>query len=259
MTRGQRGRRRACRCRGSMSTNDDAVGHLERDARRGRRARAFMNCVQIGSAACAPLRPSGWLSSKPTQTTVSSSGVKPTNHASRRSLVVPVLPAASSVKPARARAGAGAFVEHAAHHVGDEKRRVGPRDRRAAGCVGFFVTSLPPRVICRMCLQRPDRCRRFGKSVYAVAISNGVASKTPSAIDGYGFGAVADAELLPEGGDVVVAGRLRHVDRREVARMRERAPERDRAVVLVLVVLRRPDLVVELERRRLVVRRSSRA
>ena len=59
-----------------------------------------MNVVQIGSAACDPLRPIGWLSSKPTQTTVSSSGVKPMNHASRRSLVVPVLPAASSVKPA---------------------------------------------------------------------------------------------------------------------------------------------------------------
>ena len=63
-----------------------------------------MNCVQIGSAACAPLRPTGWLSSKPTQTTVSSSGVKPTNQASRRSLVVPVLPAGIEREPgARAR------------------------------------------------------------------------------------------------------------------------------------------------------------
>ena len=53
----------------------------------------------MGSAACAPLSPSGWFSSSPTQTTVSSSGVKPTNHASRRSLVVPVLPAASRAKP----------------------------------------------------------------------------------------------------------------------------------------------------------------
>src|SRR5687768_18087693 len=59
-----------------------------------------MNDVQIGSAACDPLKPSGWLSSRPTHTTVSSSGVKPTNHASRRSLVVPVLPAASREKPA---------------------------------------------------------------------------------------------------------------------------------------------------------------
>ena len=69
-----------------------------------------MNDVQIGSAACAPLRPSGWLSSRPTHTTVSSSGVKPTNHASRRSLVVPVLPAASAVNPfARAPAPVPSF------------------------------------------------------------------------------------------------------------------------------------------------------
>src|ERR1051325_9801654 len=61
---------------------------------------AFMYWVQIGNAACAPERPTGWLSSKPTQTTVSSSGVKPTNQASRRSLVVPDLPAASSANPA---------------------------------------------------------------------------------------------------------------------------------------------------------------
>ena len=58
-----------------------------------------MNASQMGSAAWAPLRPSAWLSSSPTQTTVSSSGVKPTNHASRRSLVVPVLPAASRLNP----------------------------------------------------------------------------------------------------------------------------------------------------------------
>ena len=55
-----------------------------------------MNVAQIGSAACAPLSPMGWLSSRPTQTTVKSSGVNPANHASRSSLVVPVFPAASS-------------------------------------------------------------------------------------------------------------------------------------------------------------------
>ena len=55
----------------------DAVGRL-RSGTFGRPASAaIMNRVQIGSAACAPLRPSGWLSSKPTHTTVSSSGVKP--------------------------------------------------------------------------------------------------------------------------------------------------------------------------------------
>jgi hypothetical protein len=59
-----------------------------------------MKAVQIGSADWAPLSPRIWLSSSPTQTTASSSGVKPTNQASRRSFVVPVLPAASSAKPA---------------------------------------------------------------------------------------------------------------------------------------------------------------
>src|SRR5688500_20125748 len=60
---------------------------------------AFMNPVQIGSAACEPVRPIGVLSSKPTQTAVSSSGVKPTNQASRGSLVVPLLPSASWLNP----------------------------------------------------------------------------------------------------------------------------------------------------------------
>jgi hypothetical protein len=36
---------------------------------------AFMKSVQIGSAACDPVSDTGWLSSNPTQTTVSSSGV----------------------------------------------------------------------------------------------------------------------------------------------------------------------------------------
>ena len=118
----------ACRCRGSMSAKLMPSGTSNGDARAaGERA---LHELRSRSAAppATPLRPTGWLSSNPTQTTVSSSGVKPTNQASRRSLVVPVLPAASSVKPARARAGAGALVHHAAHHVGHEERRVRPRD-----------------------------------------------------------------------------------------------------------------------------------
>ena len=79
---------------------DDARRALRTARSAGPPSARIMNVVQIGSAACVPLRPSGWLSSSPTQTTVSSSGVKPTNQASRRSLVVPDLPAASSVKPA---------------------------------------------------------------------------------------------------------------------------------------------------------------
>lgn len=57
-------------------------------------------------------------------TTASSAGLKPTNHASRRSLVVPVLPAAGSVKPA---ARPRPLVERRREHVGHEERRLGPR------------------------------------------------------------------------------------------------------------------------------------
>ena len=168
----------------------DALGRA-RTATLGVPASArFMNCVQIGSAACAPDSPTGWLSSKPTQTTVRSSGVKPTNQASRRSLVVPVLPAASSVKPGAARAGAGAFVEDAAHHVGDEVRRVGPRDRPSAGCAASASTSFAPARSLQDAAAAGAPSPMFGKIVYAVAISNGVASNTPSAIDGYAFGAL---------------------------------------------------------------------
>ena len=52
---------------------------------------------------------------------------------------------------------------------------------------------------------------------------------------------------------MVVAGVLRDVNGRQVSRVRERVPQRDRPVVLVLVVLGRPDLIVELERLRFVV------
>ena len=67
---------------------------------------AFMNFAHTGTATSAakPLGRivRGW--SKPTQTPATSFGVKPTNQASLKSLVVPVLPAAGSVKPERARA-----------------------------------------------------------------------------------------------------------------------------------------------------------
>src|SRR5271165_5573258 len=53
-----------------------------------------MKSIQIGSAAAAPvsLLPSVFFSSKPTQTPQVIEGEKPTNQASVKSLVVPVLP-----------------------------------------------------------------------------------------------------------------------------------------------------------------------
>jgi hypothetical protein len=65
----------------------------------------------------------------------------------------------------------------------------------AAVSFSFFVMSLPPRVICRIYFNgriTPP----FGKIVYAVAISYGVASNTPSAIEGYGFGGLPTPRLF---------------------------------------------------------------
>src|SRR5262245_52113010 len=146
----------------------------------------FMNEVQIGSAACAPLRPSGWLLSRPTHTTVSSSGVKPTNHASRRSLVVPVLPAASSVKPF-ARAPAAVPSLRTLRIMLVTRNVVDGFAMRRRSVFDFFVTPVPPRVMLAMYFSGRT-APPLGKIVYAVAISNGVASNTPSAIDGYGLG-----------------------------------------------------------------------
>ena len=103
-----------------------------------------------------------------------------------------------------------------------------------------------------MCLQRPDhaavREQRVGRrDLERRRLEDAERDRR------IGLRRIADAELLPERGDAVVAGRLRDVNRAEVARVGERAAERDRAVVLVLVVLRRPHLIVELERLRLVV------
>ena len=55
-----------------------------------------MKSAQMGAAVLPPAspRPSFFMSSKPTQTAASRSGVKPTNQASRWPFDVPVLPAA---------------------------------------------------------------------------------------------------------------------------------------------------------------------
>jgi len=63
-------------------TANDGGGYASRAAR--------MKSAQMGSAPCAPVSP--WASplSNPTQTSVTSVGVYPTNHASRPSFVVPL-------------------------------------------------------------------------------------------------------------------------------------------------------------------------
>jgi hypothetical protein len=55
--------------------------------------------AQIGNAPSEPVSPIGRPSSIPTQTPMARLGVYPTNHESRRSLVVPVFPAVISESP----------------------------------------------------------------------------------------------------------------------------------------------------------------
>src|SRR5580658_1927786 len=62
----------------------------------GRATARFMNSAQMGAADALPERPRSRLSSKPTHTTQSRFEVNPANQPSRE---VPVLPAASAVKP----------------------------------------------------------------------------------------------------------------------------------------------------------------
>ena len=127
----------------------DAVGRAEGDALACRRARAIMNSVQIGSAACEPERPSGWLSSNPTQTTVSSSGVKPDEPGVAQIVRRAGLAGRVERKAGRPHAVAGSFVDHAPHHVRDQERRLGPGDASRPVLV-LLVTSWPPRVTVRM-------------------------------------------------------------------------------------------------------------
>ena len=85
-----------------------------------------MKRVQIGTAPVPPERPVGALSSKPSHVSVSVFGVKPMNHASRLSFVVPVLPAATRRKPIERAPRRGAAIDDALHH-GDEHVRVACR------------------------------------------------------------------------------------------------------------------------------------
>src|SRR6185295_7291359 len=152
---GQKGLVEGLRARGRRELAVQRVDVHEADALRDVEGQA--------GAAGEPLRPTGWLSSKPTQTTVNSSGVKPTNHASRRSLVVPVLPAASSVKPAlRAPAAVPSFSTLRIMLV--TRTVVSGRAIVRPSLDDFFVTSLPPLRMRPMC-RRGRTTPPLGKSV----------------------------------------------------------------------------------------------
>ena len=120
--------------------------------RRSFSATAMKSC-QIGPATAAPvsLLPSDAGLSKPTQTTVTRSGVKPANQASLKSCDVPVLPAIGRPRSLRHR-HAGAALHHALHH-GDQLEHALP-DRRSASAFGR-----PAAAACRIAAARRSPAR----------------------------------------------------------------------------------------------------
>ena len=110
----------------------DAAGHARTATLGPPGQRRFMNSVQIGSAACVPVNPSGLLSSKPTHTTGEQLGREADEPRVAQIVGRAALAGRVEREPVGARAGAGALVDDAAHHVRDEERRVRPRRRAAS-------------------------------------------------------------------------------------------------------------------------------
>src|SRR5688572_19953585 len=144
-----------------------------------------MKSVQMGTAALDPDSPVGALSSKPTHTTTSRSAVKPANHASRRSLVVPVLPAASAVNPIERAAAAVPLLSTPRIMLTTRYVDSGRATREAAGRFSWTATLRSSTTLSTVVgdTLRPPLARML----YAAAISSGVASKDPSAMAGYGL------------------------------------------------------------------------
>ena len=165
---GRRAGRRAAQLAGvAVDVHEDDARRARRTAGSARPASArIMNGVQIGSAACAPLRPSGWLSSRPDP----DDGQQLRREADEPGVAQVVgragLAGGVEREAGGARAGAGAFVEHAAHHVGHEERRV-RRARSASAAVGAIGDVLAAARRCARCARsgridaavREDACR----------------------------------------------------------------------------------------------------
>src|SRR5438874_6886742 len=135
----------------------------------------------------------------------------------------------------------GALVQHAAHHVRDQERGVFSRDRLELRRLDWQIL---PRAddsrktvkgMKRARLRKNRECRR---NLERCRLEDTERDRWIT------LRLRADADTAPECGDVVEAYRLGDLDRGDVARMRESAAKRDRPVILVLVVGRRPDLVV---------------
>ena len=153
--RRRRAGRSPCRC----------AGRRRRAAARspwsgGRPSALAMKSAQIGAAVLPPAspRPSFFMSSKPTHTAASRSGVKPTNQASRWPFEVPVLPAAGRRSlPATARVR-GPLVDHAAHQRHHDVGDLGLQRRAPA------APAAAPRRPARGSTPAARRCRRWRTS-----------------------------------------------------------------------------------------------
>ena len=172
------------------------------------------------------------------------------NHASLKSLVVPVLPAAGSVKPSAARARAGARVDDVGQHRRhQERRRVADRARRRSCALrtARWPSRSSTRRISIGCGTRPW----LANAAYAAVIDCSVTSPDPSASDGtlgtsptpivFAYCTVLrDADLLqqPHGGAVARRAQRRAQGHRVGGRVfvfrRPRALQRgDRIVELI--------------------------
>ncbi len=149
------------------------------------------------------------------------------------------------------RARTGSFVDHAPHHVGDLECRIGPSDgpRLAEGhfdCAGATA-----------CHSHDRAQRSHGTLVrkHRIRLSDLVrrAFEHAQRDSGIRVRRCPYANLFPKGGNLVVADAFGDLDRRNVPRHGERASERDRSIVLALIIRRRPFLIAVVERRRFVI------
>ena len=164
-------------------------------------------------------------------------------------------PGGVEVESGCAHGGAGAFAEHAPHHVRHEVGRIGPRDTRDG--------RLLRHDLCRPALDPKQRTQR---ALLTRVAEDGIRRRD---VERCGFEYPerngwkrawrrTGANTPPEISHTVVPGGFSHFYRRRIARQREGTAEGDLAIVLILIVRRRPRRSVCVERRRFVVHESGR-
>ena len=146
-----------------------------------------MKWLHMGKAAWAPVKPRELPSSTPTHTTVRRVGVNPTNQASRRSSVVPVLPAATCRNPRR-RAAVAVPLSSTLLSIRVTRNALSADATRRGTSVVKSRTRFPSASVTRTIPASGILTPPLARTVYARATCSGVASNTPSASVGYGGG-----------------------------------------------------------------------